>query len=186
MDSTVEAARPEAPRTPGSRIAALVGGVLLWCAAVAGSICILSVIAALTLHLSLIMFKTGSMAPAIPTGSLALVREIPADQIRIGEVVTVDRPGQLPITHRVVKVSGTGQDRVIVLKGDANPTVDPAPYRVRTVRLVVFSVPRLAYAVVWLSDPPVVGGVTIGVASLVMWAFWPRDGARRRRHRTAR
>ncbi len=46
------------------------------------------------------------MEPTIPTGSLAVVHEIPASEIAVGDIVTVDRPGQLPITHRVTSVAG--------------------------------------------------------------------------------
>jgi signal peptidase len=55
---------------------------------------------------------------------------------------------------------------------------------VSQVRVVLFSVPRLAYAVVTLSHPLVLGGITVGTAALVTWAFWPREaGARRRGQR---
>jgi signal peptidase len=137
---------------------------------------------ALVLQLSLIMFKTGSMSPGIPAGSLALVREIPAAEARVGDVVTVERPGQLPVTHRVVSsTAGPGSLTTLVLKGDANAAVDPAPYRVASVRVVVWSTPGLARVVVWLGDPRVLGAVTLGVASLVTWAFWPRSGPARHR-----
>ncbi|MDP9904652.1 signal peptidase I [Arthrobacter bambusae] len=158
---------------------ALIRSTVLNVAAVGGVLCIAWVVAALVFHLSLIMFRTGSMSPGIPAGSLALVRQIPATQARVGDVVTVDRSGQLPVTHRVVEVNApagapAGAPVEIVLKGDANPTVDPAPYRVETVRLVLWSQPGLARVVVWLSDPVVIGSLTIAVAALVTWMFWPR------------
>ena len=106
----------------------MIGDVLLWVASIGGVICILVVIAAVVFHVTLIMFKTGSMEPTIPTGSLAVVHEIPASEIAVGDIVTVDRPGQLPVTHRVTSVAGTGETRTITLRGDANPTDDVAPY----------------------------------------------------------
>ena len=50
------------------------------------------------------MFKTGSMSPTITAGSVALVREIPASEINVGDVVTVDREDALPVTHRVTSI----------------------------------------------------------------------------------
>ncbi|GAB3614531.1 S24/S26 family peptidase [Humibacter ginsengisoli] len=152
---------------------------LLNIAAVLGSLCIVLVVLALVFNISLIMFKTGSMAPQIPTGSLAVVKQIPAHDARVGQVVTVTRPRELPITHRVVG-SRPGPDGTteLLLKGDANREPDAEPYDVRTVKLVLWSVPGLAYVVVWLGDPFVLGGITIAVAALIVWVLWPRDDKR--------
>lgn len=150
--------------------------VLLTLAAVGGVICIVLVILAFTGGYSLIMFKTGSMAPAIPAGSVALVQRIPASDIAVGDVVTVDRGAALPITHRVTGVEATDADdsRIITMRGDANDVEDPAPYIVSDVRIVRGSVPELANVIVWFGSPWVLGGITLGASLLVVWAFWPR------------
>jgi len=150
--------------------------VLLTLAALGGVICIVLVIMAFSGGYSLIMFKTGSMSPTIPAGSVALVQKIPASDIAVGDVVTVDREDALPITHRVVTVEpGDAADaRTITMKGDANDVEDPAPYTVADVRIVRGSVPGLATVIVWFGSPWVLGGVTIGASLLVVWAFWPR------------
>jgi signal peptidase len=154
----------------GSRVRSL----LLTLAAIGGVVCIVLVLLAVFFHITLIMFKTGSMSPTIPEGSLAVVRQIPASQIHVGDVVTVDRAGELPISHRVTSIHGSGAaTRIITLKGDANLAPDPLPYTVTTVRLVIWSVPQLAYFIVWLSNPLVLGAIAVGAAALVTWAFWP-------------
>ena len=135
---TVSVTKPR--RTP----AGVIGDVLLWLAAVGGAICIVVVIAAVGFHVTLIMFKTGSMEPTIPTGSLAVVHEIPADEIAVGDIVTVDRAGDLPVTHRVTSVSGSGATRTITLRGDANEQDDAAPYVVDSVRIVWWWIPGLS------------------------------------------
>jgi signal peptidase len=166
--------------------AGVIGDALLWVAAGAGVVCIVIVIAAVVFHVTLIMFKTGSMEPTIPTGSLAVVHQIPADQARVGDIVTVDRPGQLPVTHRVTSVTPVGSGEAsITLRGDANPTDDVAPYVVKTVRIVWTWIPGWARVVVWFSNPLVLGGLTIGATALVTWAFWPRDRAAGRGRRRA-
>ncbi|MFH5879302.1 signal peptidase I [Arthrobacter sp. NA-172] len=115
------------------------------------------------------------MSPAIPSGSLAIVREVPASDVRIGDVVTVERPGRLPVTHRVTSVrAAVGGKTVLTLKGDANPVEDPAPYTVSTVRTVLYSVPDLAYVVAAASNPWVLGSMTVAVSALVTWVLWPR------------
>ena len=149
--------------------------MLLNVAAAGGAVCIIAVICALLFDISLILFKTGSMAPGIPAGSLAVVREIPAAEINTGDVVTVDRPGKLPITHRVQTLEpAEGTTRMITMKGDANREADPAPYMVDRVRLVLWSAPGLAYPLAAAANPLVLGGTTIAVSALVTWVLWPR------------
>lgn len=155
-----------------------VGNALLNIAAFGGLVCIVLVLLSVFLNVSLIMFKTGSMSPTIPAGSLAVVREIPAAEIRVGDVLTVERQGMLPVTHRVTTVDGAGETRTITMRGDANDAEDPAPYTVSEARRVIASVPNLARVVVWFSHPLVLGGVTIGASVLVTWAFWPREPGR--------
>lgn len=179
--------------TTSSRAGRVIGSSLLNLAALGGLACIVLVILAFFFNITLIMFKTGSMSPTIPAGSLAVVREIPASDIKLGDVLTVDRAGMLPVTHRVTSVSGEGEARTITMKGDANDAEDPSPYTLTQARRVLFSVPELAKVVVWFSNPLVLGGITIAASALVTWAFWPRgeqdggEGRRRKRgrHRSA-
>ena len=67
-----------------------------------GVLCVATVVAALLFDVRIMVFKTGSMSPDIPAGSVALVRMIPAEDAAIGDVTTVYREDQLPITHRVI------------------------------------------------------------------------------------
>ena len=159
-----------------TRAIATVGDVLLTIASIGGAICIALVLAATFFQISLIMFKTGSMSPTIPAGSLAIVRELPAHEVQIGDVVTVDRgDGLLPITHRVVTTSDLGNGSTqLTLKGDANTSVDPAPYEVSRVRIVLASVPGLAYVVSAFTSPGALGAISVLVSILVTAAFWPR------------
>lgn len=176
---TPGAPAPTAPahRAPGGRsIWSYIGGGIADLLAVSGVVAVGLVIAAVTMNISLIMFKTGSMSPTIPTGSVAVVREISADRIEIGDVVTVDRPGELPVTHRVVEIHLQGPGEALIrMKGDANPDVDAGMYRVSTVREVLWSVPELAKIIVWFSNPYALGTITTLAALGVLWAFWPRD-----------
>lgn len=164
------------------RVGEVVGSVVLNVASIGGVLCIVLVVLAFFFNITLIMFKTGSMSPTIPAGSVAIVREIAASEAKVGDVVTVDRTGALPITHRVVDVSpdssGSSNARSLTLKGDANEATDAAPYSVEKVRIVLASLPGVAAFVVWLSNPLILGAVTVGAAAVVTWAFWPRNTRR--------
>lgn len=164
---------------------------LLTLCSIGGALCLVALIAALLLDITLIMFKTGSMAPTIPAGSVAVVQEVRADSLSVGDVVTVDRPGSLPVTHRVLTVTPAGDGLVtITMQGDANSVPDPAPYTVERVRTVLWSAPGLAPVLVAASKPAVMGGITVGVSALVMLVLWPRGAKstsprRRRAHRAS-
>ena len=157
---------------------AVLGDALLTLLSIAGAACIALVILGWVFDLSIMMFRTGSMSPTIPAGSIAVVRAIPATEIGEGDVVTVDRgEGTLPVTHRVTEIletAGAGDEVTFTMRGDANDVDDPEPYTAAEVRRVMFSVPRAAQVVQWLGSPYVLGGLTLGATALVIWAFWPR------------
>ena len=161
----------------GRGLGRVIADSLLWIAAVGGVLCIALVVLALTANITLIMFRTGSMSPTIPAGSVAVVQRVPASEIAVGDVVTVDREPELPVTHRVtsVQTGETDATRVITMRGDANEQDDPFPYTVESVRIVRFAIPGIAHAIAAFGDPIVLGGLTIAAALLVGWAFWPRD-----------
>lgn len=153
------------------------GDAALAVAAVLGAVCIVLAIAAAVFDVRIVLFRTGSMSPTIPAGSAAVVHRIPADEVRVGDVVMVDRPGQLPVTHRVVAVDpapGTVAARLLTMRGDANTVNDPAPYEVTHVRRVVLSAPGVAPALSSLGSPWVLGSVTIAATVLIVAVFWPR------------
>ena len=68
--------------------------------------------------------RSGSMEPAISTGSIGLIK--PASSYNIGEVITFegnfkDAKGQkVPTTHRIVEMRVDRGSAVFVTKGDAN------------------------------------------------------------------
>ncbi len=163
-------------------VGGILGEVALTAAALGGLVCIVLVVLALAFGLTLIMFKTGSMAPTIPAGSLALVHDIPAGDVRVGDVVTLSRPNKLPVTHRVTSVTPLSAETYsITMRGDANLADDATPYVVDRARIVVASTPGLANVVVLVSQPFVMAGLSVAAGALVAWAFWPRE-KRRSKH----
>lgn len=87
---------------------------------------------------------SGSMEPAIPTGSLVYIKGIPPEDVAEEEVIAFygARDGASIITHRVVANSvNMGQ---FITKGDANETNDmePIPYD-NYIGKVVLSIPKV-------------------------------------------
>ena len=113
---------------------------------------------------------SGSMEPAIPTGSLVYVRETSPEQVGAEEVIAFygARDSASIITHRVV------ENRVVmgefITKGDANQTEDmnPIPYE-NFIGSVVYSIPALGRAAELLTshDGKLVAGAVIAAALLL-------------------
>ncbi|WP_415973030.1 S24/S26 family peptidase [Rhodococcus sp. 077-4] len=145
--------------------------------ALAGLLCVSIAACALLFGVTPLVFRSGSMAPAIDTGALAISKETAATEVRVGDIVNVTNAAGSRITHRVVEIGAVGTDSAqLFLQGDANAERDSESYIVSEVGRVVASVPKLGYAVSWLSGPVAVfaGGVLVGVLLMVAWS--PRRG----------
>lgn len=89
---------------------------------------------------------TGSMAPALPPGTLAVTRPVDIDDVRVGDVVTYQLRSGEPtvVTHRVVGTRVSSGERLLVTRGDTNDVVDAEPVQQVQLR------GRVWYAVPWL------------------------------------
>lgn len=80
--------------------------------------------------LSLFYVRTGSMEPAIPTGSILVVRQGVRD-IALGDIITFHSKDAailgMPNTHRVIGQVGEGEKVLYKTQGDANQGPDPQP-----------------------------------------------------------
>ncbi|MBC7308235.1 MAG: hypothetical protein H5T80_15190, partial [Dietzia sp.] len=95
--------------TPGRRVRRSLIGRLgdlgLTVLAALGTVSIAFVVLAVVFDIGILMFRTGSMGPTIPAGSVAIARQIPAAEMSPGDIVTVERgEGELPVTHRVTRI----------------------------------------------------------------------------------
>jgi len=95
-----------------------------------------------------LVVRSGSMSPTIPTGSVVFYHRVSADQVKVGDVIVFDRPGDASerVTHRVFKISTGPTGRYFVTKGDANGA--PDDWRVPAVGkgwVASFHVPVVGY-----------------------------------------
>ncbi|GAA3531531.1 hypothetical protein GCM10022234_30850 [Aeromicrobium panaciterrae] len=146
---------------------------LLTFGAVAGVFCMLLAIVSFAFDIKPVIFRSGSMSPAIDTGALAISHTVKAKDIAIGDVVTVKTDAGIRVTHRVKDLSFADGKASLVLKGDANKTPDATVYVVASADRVLFDVPKAGYVASWLSGPTgiFVGGLLAGL--LVVTAFAP-------------
>lgn len=140
-----------------------------------------------------LVVMSGSMEPAVPTGSLVVVKRIPAEQIEVGEVISFRSPefsGQT-ITHRVQAVSAGGGRVEVETRGDANTgseewVIDPAG----TVGRFELRVPGLGYLLAPLQGRAarllLVAGPAVLLAVLLVAGIWrPAPGRLRKGKRVA-
>lgn len=122
--------------------------------AVVGSVCLVVALVCALFGFKALVFRSGSMAPSIETGALALARTVPAVELRPGDVVSVHAASGSRVTHRVVTSTPIGAGRVsLVLRGDANREPDAQTSPVSSAERVVFSVPVAGRVVAWLAGP---------------------------------
>ena len=97
-------------------------------------------------HGSALTVLTGSMTPAIPVGSVVVVRPVDPRTLQPGDIATyqVEEGEETFITHRVLKVHNEGEGLSFTFKGDANRGADIEPVPAGAVRgQVWFHVPYL-------------------------------------------
>lgn len=97
---------------------------------------------------------SGSMEPAIKTGSVVVVK--PVDNYKIEDVITFSNPGKPgeTITHRIYDMKVTEGRIFYITKGDANNAPDQREIPEREVLgKVLFSIPYLGYAVDFAQKP---------------------------------
>ncbi len=131
--------------------------------------------------LTVITFRTGSMTPTYPQGAAAVSIPTDAADLEVGDVVTVEREGQLPITHRIVDIRAAEDpsQRTITMQGDDNDWPDREPYTVGEVKRVLFGLPGAGTALTVMQTPAAFGVLTVGLAALITWGLWPTSTQRK-------
>jgi signal peptidase I len=127
---------------------------------------------------------SGSMAPTLRVGSIAVDRSVPSASVRRGDVITFADPyvrGRL-VTHRVIRILHTKHGLAYRTKGDANTARDPWTVRLPgRVGRVSFSVPYAGYALWYLHTREVRTGLILFSALLLMtWVLrriWRTESA---------
>ncbi|MBY4101686.1 signal peptidase I, partial [Rhodococcus fascians] len=154
--------------------------VALSVGAILGLLCVIASLSAVVFGVTPLVFRSGSMVPAIDTGALALAETVPAAELAVGDIVSVDLEDGTKITHRVADiVTVVGNSAELVLKGDANDVVDPETYVVAEAQRVFADVPYAGYFVSWLSTPLAWGTGALLSVSLLVVAWRPTDRERR-------
>ncbi|MBI4709252.1 MAG: signal peptidase I [Candidatus Portnoybacteria bacterium] len=103
-------------------------------------------------NLKALTVLSGSMEPAIKTGSIVLVK--PSSEYGAGDIITFGKTSktQIPTTHRIVEVKNNGN--IFITKGDANENADTKEIKKsEIIGKVLLDVPYAGYAVASAKKP---------------------------------
>lgn len=135
------------------KIFKIIYNLLFVCLIVIALLLIVSVLP-ITGNFKILTVLSGSMEPAIHTGSVVAVK--PSDNYKIGDVITFGKISktEIPTTHRIFDIKLQEGKPIYITKGDANNTLDMKEVLgSEVVGKVVFSVPYIGYAVDFAKKP---------------------------------
>lgn len=105
---------------------------LYWLAVAAASVALGAVLASVGARMfgySPHIMYGGSMGSAAPLGSIAFIEDVPAESLKVDDVIVFRPPAEgearEPLMHRIVSIEEVDGQRVVKTKGDANDSVDP-------------------------------------------------------------
>ena len=130
---------------------------------------------------------SGSMTPAIPTGSIVYDEVVPVSDLEVGDVITFVPPPSYeittPVTHRIFEISKNEEgERVFRTKGDANDSPDAWKMTLDsdTQARVAHHIEKLGYVYIALSNRwvrlLVIGLPALVIMGLICVALWREAG----------
>ena len=99
---------------------------------------------------------SGSMEPAIKTGSIIFVKPLPINYYKVNDVITFLDPtiSEQPITHRIIEINEVNEERYFKVKGDANSAADWSEVSKENIAgKILFSIPFLGYLLNFAKQP---------------------------------
>jgi signal peptidase len=93
---------------------------------------------------------TGSMEPAIPVGSVVVIKPVDPETLKIGDIICFQLSQPTSITHRIINITNEG----FITKGDANE--DPDQWTVRKENVIgkaILTIPFIGYLGYFVRTP---------------------------------
>ena len=126
--------------------------------------------------------RSGSMTPTIDTGDVVVVQSISPLQAHVGDIVTFRDPefDNNLVNHRARAIERVGGRINFVTQGDANTGQERWSVPVNgTIGRVAYRVPKIGFAIVWITTPWGRAGFIVLPALLLMASalrrIWGRE-----------
>ncbi|WP_297082439.1 signal peptidase I [uncultured Demequina sp.] len=151
------------------RVLRAVGGGALWVAAAVGVLTCAVWVATWLGWIKPLIVVSGSMEPAIETGSLIISTPRDGSELAPGDVATLHSSiTDGLVTHRIVSVEPVGDAWSVTMQGDANTVADPEPYLVTDAAWTpLWVLPSVGEFVADVSRRSVVIPALIGIGALL-------------------
>ena len=133
------------------------------------------------LRMELLVEHSDSMAPALRVGDALLVRSVPAGEVLVGQVVTLESAEVASTTHRVVERTHRGGVVRLVTQGDANTGTEE--WRLAadaSAGVLVARMPLAGYVLHWLRLPGVRLSLVLALLAVLLPSSLPGRFAARR------
>ena len=127
------------------------------------------------LHISLatdtplVAISGQSMNPTLEDGDLIIVRGVPAEEIKIGDIIVFDPPNGVRTVHRVTRIQTLENEKpTFKTKGDALTEDDPYTVYPENIHgQVIYKIPYLGY--LFLNPAIIIIIIAIIVVIIIMW-----------------
>lgn len=153
-------------------LTSLMSGLL----AVIVGICVLAIVVPAVTGSTALTVLSSSMEPALPPGTMVVVRPTDPNDITPGMVMTYQIASGEPAvaTHRVTQSLLTADgERLFITQGDANPSADPNPVReVQIKGTVWYAIPFVGWAALAFQGQQRAIVITLAVIALFGYALW--------------
>ncbi|TFD49110.1 hypothetical protein E3T55_11805, partial [Cryobacterium frigoriphilum] len=143
--------------------------------AVLGVVSILAALAAAFFGITPLIFRSGSMAPLIETGALAIAHRVPAADIRVNDIISATNSSGTRVTHRVEAIDELeGGSVALTMRGDANPIADAEPYVLAQADLILWHANGLGFALQEAQKPQWIFVIGLFVGGMLIVSARPR------------
>jgi signal peptidase len=116
--------------------------------------------------------RGASMQPAVPLGSVILVRHADPATIAVGDIISFHAPNGATVSHRVIGLVD-GPDLAFQTQGDGSVAADPVIVPATSVVGVVESyVPQLGYVVTALGSQAGSVALVALLSGLLLWSWF--------------
>lgn len=113
---------------------------------------------------------SGSMEPQILPGDIVVTKDVPADTLKEGDIVSYLQ-GSAIITHRIVSIDEAAGVKTFQTKGDNNNTVDDTTLSADMLQgKFLYRIPRLGHVAMFLQTP--IGMILFIAVPLVLFVLY--------------
>lgn len=110
---------------------------------------------------------SGSMEPELNIGDIVIAKEVEADELQIGDIISF-RQGQSIITHRIVAINQEDEKTTYTTKGDNNNTEDTNLVEINLIEgKMIKKVPKIGKISMLLK-----GKITLIVIALLIYIYY--------------